>query len=283
MPPSDLPHDGRGGYLYHNSISVPNYAEVPINTSLFKLDQLLWENSSSAMTDSLLLGVCLLTLIHVFLFTTPAKRGRIVFNCVVAGLCFELLRQFCAIWGVTQGGTASTYYSLTASNPAANAYSNLSHGTEVAIAIDQLAALPGLVAVQVSYFILVRIMMSASRRVVVHLVTVPLGVLGFTAAILRSTQVTWSIVASFNAVVMYPPYWLQWINLVLYTISIGSWCLIYGSLTIRSVLSRIRLGIPFRRGEARYMMLMSALESMTIPGKCRLARSRKLAFCGEIH
>jgi hypothetical protein len=86
MDPADLPHDGRGGYLYTQNIAIPNYANTTTYTTYSAIDDYLFTGSGSATTLGVTFGACLMTLIHVIVFTTPDKRGRIIFNCIVVGL-----------------------------------------------------------------------------------------------------------------------------------------------------------------------------------------------------
>lgn len=284
MAPADLPYDGFGGYLYNSPISLPNYANTTISTSYAIIDYFLFTGSGSATTIGVLFGACLMTLIHVLVFTTPDKRGRIIFNCIVAGLVLEVIRNFTGIWSVTRSGTNSSYFLLTlptnavnetdAENlDAANKYTNFSLGTNVNDTINEIASLLAFVAVQVCFYVLVHTMMSAMRRKTVRLVTILLAGLGCHAVIWRLVQVVWNTINVFHQTAAFaPPGAVQFGTTIAYTVSVCAWCLVYGYLIIHSALTRIRMGLEFKRGEARHMMFMTALESMIIPRRFDVRR-----------
>jgi hypothetical protein len=284
MAPADLPHDGRGGYLYTSRISIPNYANTTVYTSYSAIDNYLAIGSGSGTTFGVAFGACLMTLIHVLVFTTPDKRGRIIFNCIVVGLLLEVIRQVCAIWAVTRAGTNSSYFLLTLPSDnatdsenlaaeAANAYTNFSLGTKVNAVIDGLASILAFFAIQVCFYVLVCAMMSAMRRKTFHIVTISLAGLGCHAAVWRFVQFVWATISVFHQTWNFPPPWFVILGAeIAYTVSICAWCLVYGYLVVRSALSRIRLGLEFKRGEARHVMIMTALESMMIPSKCHSVR-----------
>jgi uncharacterized membrane protein YqjE len=277
MTPADLPHDGRGGYLYTSPIPLPNYANTAVSTSYAVVDGFLFIGSASATTMGVTFGACLMTLIHVLVFTMPDKRGRIIFNCIVVGLLLEVIRQFTGIWAVTRSGTNSSYFLLTlpsnnateAENlAAANAYTNFSLGTKVNSAINELTSVLAFVAVQVCFYVLVYAMMSAMRRKTIRIVTVSLAGLGLHAVVWRFVQVIWNTVSLFHQTSSFaPPGFMQFGTEIAYTISICAWCLAYGYLVIRSALRRVRMGLGFKRGEARHVMFMTALESMIVPSR----------------
>jgi hypothetical protein len=218
-----------------------------------------------------------MTLIHVLVFTTPDKRGRIIFNCIVAGLLLEVTRTFTGIWSVTRSGTNSSYFLLTlptnamnetdAENlDAANKYTNSSLGTNVNGTINAIASLLAFVAVQVCFYVLVHTMMSAMRRKTVRIVTILLAGLGCHAIIWRLIQLVWNTINLFHQTSTFAPAGvLQFGTSIAYTVSVCAWCLAYGFLIIRSAMARIRMGLEFKRGEARHVMFMTALESMIIP------------------
>ena len=287
MAPADLPYDGHGGYLYRsNAISFPTYANTTLYTSYATIDDYLFTSSGSATTFGVAFGACLMTLIHVLAFTAPDKRGRIIFNCVVVGLLLEVVRQFCAIWAVTRSGTNSAYFLLTLpaddatdieaqAAAVANAYTNFSLGTRVNAVIDGLASVLAFFAIQVCFFVLVRTMMSAMRRRTVGLFMTLLAGLGAHAVVWRFVQFIWNTISVFNESYNFsPPWWIFLGAQIAYTISICAWCLVYGFLVIRSVLTRIRLGIEFKRGEARHVMFMTTLESMIIPSESHSVTAR---------
>lgn len=286
MAAADLPHDGRGGYLYTSQISVPNYANSTVYTSYSAIDGYLFTGSASGTTFGVTFGACLMTMIHVLVFTMPDKRGRIIFNCIVVGLFLEVIRQFCGIWAVTRAGTYSSYFLLTLPSnnateseylaaEAANAYANLSLGTKVNTLIDGLASLLAFIATQVCFYVLVNAMMSAMRRRAIRIVTTSLAGLGFHAVVWRLVQCVWDTVAVFHQTATVPPPWFLSLGAeIAYTISICAWCLVYSYLIIRSALARIRLGLEFKRGEARHVMIMTALESMVIPSKLHSVQRR---------
>jgi hypothetical protein len=241
------------------------------------IDECLFNGAGSATTMGVLFGACLMTLIHVLVFTTPDKRGRIIFNCIVVGLVLEIVRQFTGIWAVTRSGTNSSYFLLTLPYnnatqaedlAAANAYTNFSLRTKVNSVINQLTAVLAYVAVQVCFYVLVYAMMSAMRRKTVRIVTISLVGLGFHSVAWRFIQVVWNTVNVFHQTSTFaPPVAVQFGTEIAYTISTSSWCLVYGYLIIRSALSRIRMGLGFKKGEARHMMFMTALESMILPSR----------------
>ena len=284
MAATDLPRDGRGGSLYNLQFSIPNYANTTTSTSYSTIDGYLFSGSASGTTFGVTFGACLMTLIHVLVFTTPDKRGRIIFNCIVVGLVLEVIRQFCGIWAVTRSGTNSSYFLLTLppdnatdsellAYVTANAYTNFNLGTKVNATIDGLTSILAFFAVQVCFYVLVYAMMSATRRKTVRLVTWSLAGLGAHAAVWRFVQFVLNTVSVFNQTMNFaPPTWLILASEVAYTVSLCAWCLVYGFLVFRSVLSRIRLGVEFKRGEARHVMFMTALESMIIPGKFHSVR-----------
>jgi uncharacterized membrane protein YqjE len=279
MGPADLPRDGRGGYLYTQDISIPNYANTTTYTTYSAIDAYLFTGSGSATTIGVTFGACLMTLIHVLVFTTPEKRGRIIFNCIVVGLLMEVIRQFCGIWAVTRSGTNSSYFLLTLAPDnatdseiqafsAANGYTNFSLGTKVNSIIDALTSVLAFIAIQVCFCVLVQAMMSATRRKTARIVIISLAVLGFHGVVWRIVQFVWNTLEVFRPSTTKPlPDWLYLATSVAYTVSICAWCLVYGYLVVRSALSRIRLGLEFKRGEARHVMMMTTLESMIIPSR----------------
>jgi hypothetical protein len=279
MDPADLPHDGRGGYLYTQNIAIPNYANTTTYTTYSAIDDYLFTGSGSATTLGVTFGACLMTLIHVIVFTTPDKRGRIIFNCIVVGLSLEVIRQFCGIWAVTRSGTNSSYFLLTLipdnatdseiqAFSAANGYTNFSLGTKVNSIIDALTSVLAFIAIQVCFCVLVRAMMSAMRRRTARIVIISLAILGFHGVVWRIVQFVWNTLEVFRPSTTKPlPDWLYLATSVAYTVSICAWCLVYGYLVVRSALSRIRLGLEFKRGEARHVMMMTTLESMIIPSR----------------
>jgi Fungal pheromone mating factor STE2 GPCR len=218
-----------------------------------------------------------MTLIHVLVFTTPDKRGRIIFNCIVAGLLLEVVRNFIGIWSVTRSGTNSSYFLLTlptnavnesdAENlDAANKYTNFSLGANVNDTMNEITSLLAFVAVQICFYVLVHTMMSAMRRKTIRIATFSLAGLGCHAVIWRLVQVVWNTINLFQQTSTFaPPEAVQLGTSIAYTVSVCAWCLVYGYLIIRSALTRIRMGLEFKRGEARHMMFMTALESMIIP------------------
>ena len=279
MDPADLPRDGRGGYLYTQNISIPNYANTTTYTTYSAIDDYLFTGSGSATTFGVTFGACLMTLIHVLVFTTPDKRGRIIFNCIVVGLSMEVIRQFCGIWAVTRSGTNSSYFLLTLAPDnatdseiqafsAANEYTNFSLGTKVNSIIDALTSVLAFIAIQVCFCVLVRAMMSAMRRKTARIVIISLAVLGFHGVVWRIVQFVWNTLEVFRPSTTHPlPDWLYLATSVAYTVSICAWCLVYGYLVVRSARSRIRLGLEFKRGEARHVMIITTLESMIIPSR----------------
>src|SRR5271155_5104290 len=125
MSPSDLPVDGRGGYLYEQNISIPVYPTGSVNTTLDFLDQIYYYNAQITCTFSVCFGACLITLLHLIALTPPEKRGRPLFTFTITGLLFELTRLFCCIWATTRSGTASTYWTVTIGD-SYNQYANIS-------------------------------------------------------------------------------------------------------------------------------------------------------------
>jgi hypothetical protein len=279
MDPADLPRDGRGGYLYTQNIYIPNYANTTTYTTYAAIDDYLWAGSGSATTFGVAFGACLMTLIHVLVFTTPDKRGRIIFNCIVVGLSLEVIRQFCAIWAVTRSGANSSYFllTLTPNNAtdsevqafsAANEYTNFGLGTKVNSIVDALTSVLAFMAIQVCFCVLVQAMMSAMRRKTSRIVIVSLAVLGFHGVVWRIVQFVWNTLEVFRPSTTSPlPGWLYLATSVAYSVSICAWCLVYGYLVVRSALSRMRLGLEFKRGDTRHVMIMTTLESMIIPSK----------------
>lgn len=281
MDPSDLPRDGRGGYLYTQNIYIPNYANTTTYTTYSAIDDYLLSSSGSATTFGVTFGACLMTLIHVLVFTTPDKRGRIIFNCIVVGLFLEVIRQFCGIWATTRSGTNSSYFLLTLTPDnatdseiqafsAANAYTNFSLGTQVNSIIDALTSILAFMSIQVCFCVLVQAMMSAMRRRTARIVIISLAILGFHGVVWRIVQFVWNTLEVFRPSTTHPlPDWFYLATSIAYTVSICAWCLVYGYLVVRSALSRIRLGLKFKRGEARHVMIMTTLESMIIPSRSR--------------
>jgi Fungal pheromone mating factor STE2 GPCR len=279
MDPADLPRDGRGGYLYTQNIYIPNYANTTTYTTYSAIDDYLLSSSGSATTLGVTFGACLMTLIHVLVFTTPDKRGRIIFNCIVVGLFLEAIRQFCGIWATTRSGTNSSYFLLTLTPDnatesefqafsAANAYTNFSLGTKVNSIIDALTSILAFMSIQVCFCVLVQAMMSAMRRKTARIVIISLAILGFHGVVWRIVQFIWNTLEVFRPSTTRPlPDWLYLATSVAYTVSTCAWCLVYGYLVVRSALSRIRLGLEFKRGEARHVMIMTTLESMIIPSR----------------
>jgi uncharacterized membrane protein YqjE len=279
MDPANLPRDGRGGYLYTQNIYIPNYANTTTYTTYSAIDDYLLTSSGSATTLGVTFGACLMTLIHVLVFTTPDKRGRIIFNCIVVGLFLEVIRQFCGIWAVTRSGTNSSYFLLTLTPDnatdseiqafsAANEYTNFSLGTKVNSIIDALTSVLAFMSIQVCFCVLVQAMMSATRRKTARIVITSLAVLGFHGVVWRIVQFVWNTLEVFRPTTTHPlPDWLYLATSVAYTVSICAWCLVYGYLVVRSALSRIRLGLEFKRGDARHVMIMTTLESMIIPSR----------------
>ena len=287
MASADMPNDGRGGSLYNSPISIPNYANTTLSTSYSAIDGYLFSGSASGTTFGVAFGACLMTLIHVLLFTMPDKRGRVIFNCIVVGLVLEVIRQFCGVWAVTRSGTNSSYFLLTLppdnatdsellAYVTANAYTNFSLGTKVNATIDGLTSILAFFTIQVCFYVLVHTMMSARRRKTIRIVTVSLAGVGAHAAVWRFVQFVLNTISVFNQTMnSAPPAWLILVAEVAYAVSICAWCLVYGFLVFRSALARIRLGVEFRRGEARHVMFMTAIESMIVPSMCHLVTYRQ--------
>jgi hypothetical protein len=109
-------------------------------------------------------------------------------------------------------------------------------------------------------------MMAAMRRKTVRIVTILLAGLGCHAIIWRLIQLVWNTINLFHQTSSFAPAGvLQFGTSIAYTVSVCAWCLAYGYLIVRSAVARIRMGLEFKRGEARHMMFMTALESMIIP------------------
>jgi hypothetical protein len=132
--------------------------------------------------------------------------------------------------------------------------------------MNEITSLLAFVAVQICFYVLVHTVMSAMRRKTICIATFSLAGLGCHAVIWRLVQVVWNTINLFQQTSTFAP--LEAVQLgtsIAYTVGVCAWCLVYGYLIIRSALTRIRMGLEFKRGEARHMMFMTALESMIIP------------------
>ena len=270
--PTDLPVDGRGGYLYRKAFDIPSYTKSPVNTTLEFIDEAKYFASSVCCTYGVCFGLCLMTLIHVLALTPAPKRRCPLWTFNVLGLLFEVARSLSEMWANTKGGTSSFYWIVT-NDPT----SHLTVGTKASAAVNQVSATLAFVAVQACLYIQAKAVMVNMKKRDSFIAMCYLLFLGLVAIIWRIVEVVWSCMALFNRSPP-PSHWLQTTVLSLYSVSIGSWCLVFSIQVCIAIMNRSRIGIGVKKNEFLGVMLMTGVESMLIPSKSDMSRSSHFHF-----
>ena len=281
MPRQEYPVNARGGDLWDKQFLVPVYPNTTGNVTWHYITNTIVYQSESNSTASVLFGACLVTLIHVIVFTPPVKRGRKFFLCLVAGLFFTTIRQFTEIWNSSRGGYGMPYsYLIDYPNPAfghsnastgysqLDAYTNASLGSSVNDTINEISALLTLITVQACFFIQAHAVLAVLRKNIHYTVLIFCSVLGLVATLCRLVQAVWVEVNTYHLNTKWEPAAFDNATASLIAASIVAWCLVFAFQVSMQIINQLRLG-TFKRNSMFQIMLMISIETMVAPGECQ--------------
>lgn len=245
---------------YAANITFPTYEGGEHTTNLAEIDESAWFTARLTCTYAVCFGVCLMALLHLVALTPAAKRRLPLFTFNTLALMFEIVRLVNGIYYTTHSGFTRTYWALTWSYT----FTGVTTGDIANSAMGAIAAWPAFVCVQACLYIQAKsVLASMDRKLYWTIMGYLLFTGGFTAG-WRLVQAIWNfgnVIGKFNSA----PFLLQQGSLILYSVSIGSWSLVFCVKVAMTIIARGRMGI--RRSDAMNILLMTSIESMLIPGK----------------
>ena len=245
---------------YAQDFNVTAYDGTTVVTNMAQLDQNAWWQAQLSCTYAICFGCCIMALLHLVALTPAAKRRLPLFTFNVAALLFEIIRLINGIYFTTHSGFTRQIQFLGLGPPMAG----ISRGDIANSACGAIAAWPAFICIQVCFYIQAKSVLASMRRLFYWLIMGYLLFCGGFAAGWRLVQAIWNFgnaIGKFSA----SPWELQNGSLVLYSISIGSWSLVFAGKVGYTVWTRSKMGI--RRSDAMNILLMTSIESMLIPGK----------------
>ena len=266
MNSTDLPVDGYGGYLYDQNITFPSYDGASYNLTYQFIDKMEAYGTGVGITYGACFGVCLITLIHMVALTSGVKRTRPAFVFIVIGLLVEIARLLVVMWANTKSGDASFYAQVAPDT------SNVNYTlrTKVCTPLNQIFGILAYIAVELCFYLQCKVIMANMRKIFYYIILTYLVCAGVVALIFRCWEAAIAIKITFVDANSIIPTWLQESTLALYSVSIGSWCLVFSTQVGFAIRNRLQMGPGVERSRTFDILLMASIESMFLPGKYRM-------------